>query len=73
MTTPTIRVETSETSTTQNKDKSSQAKVKLQEFEKKVRLAKKALKHVDAAQRTRVGRLLLITSTEILIIYLCRD
>jgi hypothetical protein len=55
MTTPTIRVETSETSSTQTKDKFSQAKVKLQEFEKKVRLAKKALKHVDAAQRTRIG------------------
>lgn len=56
MTTPTIRVETSETSSTQTKDKFSQAKVKLQEFEKKVRLAKKALKHVDAAQRTRIGK-----------------
>jgi hypothetical protein len=56
MTTPTIRVETSEKSSAQTKDKVSQAKVKLQEFEEKVRLAKKALKHVDAAQRTRIGK-----------------
>lgn len=56
MTTPTIRIETSEISPVLTKDKASQAKEKLQEFEKKVRLAKKALKHVDAAQTKRIGK-----------------
>jgi len=55
MSTPTIRIDTSDPPNAHIKDRPPQAKTKLLEFEKKVKLAKKALKHVDAAHRTRIG------------------